>query len=254
MRLYVQPIVWTADHLRLLELRFLPVKREGREQTQPPSGDINGTPDSTVDDIAIGSQEKKRFDVPDMNLAVERLCSRNLDSKKFSTREVLLYCNMHLESECVPFYFDGKPVANLRTDGIFWSHTTSPCVACLAFPAIERLRRRLLRKRLRALEPQDPSEDPYIAAVLIALAQAQRRHQQRTLRKKDAKGATRNQAYVPSPPGSRATKPDARSSKKSKPDARSSKKANPDARRSKKANSDVRSKKKSNPDARSSKK
>ncbi|KAJ5544683.1 hypothetical protein N7461_006987 [Penicillium sp. DV-2018c] len=97
MRLYVQPIAWTSTHLRLLELRFLPVKREGREQTQPPSGNINGTPDSTVDDIALRSQEQKRFDVPDMIVAVDRLRSRYLESKKYTTREILAHCNIHLE-------------------------------------------------------------------------------------------------------------------------------------------------------------
>lgn len=96
----------------------------------------------------------------------------------------------------LPFRFDQCPVATLRTDGIFSDSSSSSADATLAYLDLEKLRlcrntsikistskrfnppiTRLWQKQQRRLRPTHEEEDPYIAAVLIALAQRQRHRQ-----------------------------------------------------------------------------
>ncbi|KAK5656684.1 hypothetical protein OQA88_4230 [Cercophora sp. LCS_1] len=101
----------------------------------------------------------------------------------------------------LPFHFSQRPVATLRIDGFFSSPSpgiTTPTLACLNLKDLE-LRRnasiklsthhsnnppvtRLRQKKQQRLRPANKVEDPYIAALLIALAQQrQRQRQQNTL-------------------------------------------------------------------------
>jgi hypothetical protein len=82
----------------------------------------------------------------------------------------------------------------LATDGVFSSNSVTPSLAYITFDNIQSLRKkhvytppykianvpglRLRQKRLDSLTPQNPAEDPYVVAILIALAQEQQRRLQ----------------------------------------------------------------------------
>lgn len=87
-RLYVPPIAWTSDHLRLLECQFLLVKRGGRKQPHAPSRARCDSHDHETDDFAIQSHEQKRYD--DAILAATQLRQPStLTVKKFAVRDIL---------------------------------------------------------------------------------------------------------------------------------------------------------------------
>lgn len=90
----------------------------------------------------------------------------------------------------LPFRFGGRTVTYIRTDGIFSASLAAPFLAYIHLNTINALREkhvstRLVRrpnwpvqavqaKKLDSLRPLNKAEDPYIAAILIALAQEQR--------------------------------------------------------------------------------
>lgn len=103
-------------------------------------------------------------------------------------------CLLRLRSE-LPFRFKGQVVNVLRTDNAFsLPGSTSPALAYINLRTISALREefilgphhmtrtkrnnwpmtRLRLKRLRSIQPAQKTKDPYIIALLIALAQAQR--------------------------------------------------------------------------------
>lgn len=77
------------------------------------------------------------------------------------------------------FQFGKKTVDTVRPDAIFETDSETPqIVACAHFETISNLRKKYSRgkaKKLQRIEPADAREDPYIASMLIALAQHQRR-------------------------------------------------------------------------------
>lgn len=108
----------------------------------------------------------------------------------------------------MPFLYDSRLAVDLQTDGIFSCHSTSTCLAYITFDTIRELRSNYVysppckknnlpvlnvrQKRLRSLEPHDQATDPYIVAVLIALAQAQRESIKQCLSEKDATAGASN--------------------------------------------------------------
>lgn len=86
----------------------------------------------------------------------------------------------------------------LSTDGVFSNNSVALSLTYITFDKIQSLRKkhmymppykgvnettvnvpglRVRQKRLDSLKPQNPAEDLYIVAILIALAQEQRRRQ-----------------------------------------------------------------------------
>ena len=111
----------------------------------------------------------------------ERVNSTRRDRRGFYTTVML------------PFYFGLRAVANLHTDSVF-SCASTPSVPCLGYLDLKSLSERrdgsikpqidgsrwsqqvssLQTKRQSRIRPPDELEDPYIMAVLIALAQFRR--------------------------------------------------------------------------------
>jgi len=101
---------------------------------------------------------------------------------------------MACHSDSLPFSFNQQRITSLRTSGIFSSPSSDPALAYLDLDALRVWRNNTIRplnwqygggpvaslrqKQQRLLQPKNRFEDPYIAAVLIALAQGQRRAQQ----------------------------------------------------------------------------
>lgn len=166
-RLFVHPLHWTSQHLGLLECRFARINAELNECQH------SGFPES-------------------LRLAASELTQAYM-TKSSIVRYLIEGYNLrrHRTFE-IPFRFGGRVVASLETDGVFSPvspNTGPPRLAYLDLEAtqlrrdnsiaIPRGRRhngpviRMQRKRRRLLQPSNKVEDPYIAAILIALGQAQ---------------------------------------------------------------------------------
>ncbi|KAK0701115.1 hypothetical protein B0T21DRAFT_134619 [Apiosordaria backusii] len=170
-RLYVPPLQWTAHHLDLLGCRFV----------------RNKTPRPTV--------EGHRADLPAQTalglLANRLLCPSITEFKTTVIRLHLEDHNIIYRRSDLLFSFGSRPVVNLTTDGVFSLSRTDSAAPVMAYLDIEAVRSRrntsikvsggnrpnppiarLRQKIQRRLNPIKEAEDPYIAAVLIALAQA----------------------------------------------------------------------------------
>lgn len=94
------------------------------------------------------------------------------------------------------FYFRRQPAANVWTESVFSRKSSGPSLAYVTFNGIKSHRSdyvhnspvkpfnepvtNIRNRKLQSLQPLNTVEDPYIMGVLIALAQAQWRHQQGT--------------------------------------------------------------------------
>ncbi|KAK3363711.1 hypothetical protein B0T25DRAFT_470005 [Lasiosphaeria hispida] len=176
-RLYVPPIQWMTRHLDLLGCQFVP------DETPRPADDRH--------------RQDKALDLPAQRalclLADDLLCP---STTEFKTAMVRLHLERHSiihQGSHLPFRFGSCPVVRLYTDGVFSLSATDSAIPVMAYLDLEavRLRRnasvkvshgnrpnppvaRLRQKIQRLLNPSKEAEDPYIAAVLIALAQCRR--------------------------------------------------------------------------------
>ncbi|KAE8155246.1 hypothetical protein BDV25DRAFT_134993 [Aspergillus avenaceus] len=177
-RLYVKPIAWTSEHLQFLGCSF------NLQRAPRTKGPIK-TPDQ-VGSRSQRSQHAKR-------IKLQLGLPSTLTVKKFAAQEILEAYDLRPQGqERLWFQFNHQHVANLPTDGIFASKDTPSILAFVTFETIQSLRQRhvrpsksatvcllnMKRKKLKLLEPLNPAEDPYLVAMLIALAQDQRRQQQ----------------------------------------------------------------------------
>lgn len=180
--LYVEPIAWTSDHLQSLNCSFnrQRLSRKGREYIQDNTSE-------EPEDGTTGSPENAA------RLKWQLTQVSTLTVKKYAIKEILeAYSIRPQGSEDLSFRFNHQNVANLPTDGVFMSSDPLSSIAFVTFDTIKSLRESYIRpkkttnipilnktrSKLRLLEPRDRAEDPYLVAVLIALAQTQRRQQQ----------------------------------------------------------------------------
>ncbi|KAI1194969.1 hypothetical protein F5X97DRAFT_309521 [Nemania serpens] len=187
-RLYVHPLQWTAQHLELLGYRFV---RKGNEE------------------LRAHSQHQNSLQLP--SEAIMRRTTFLLRMPclpEFNTTfiiELLAACNViQLDRSRLPFDFKRQTIATVPTSGIFapCSNTATFAFLNLACVQSERDRsiglsmsrklvgpvRRIRRKRQQRLQPSNEAEDPYIAAVLIALAQGLQHQHQHQQQKQTANG------------------------------------------------------------------
>ncbi|KAF9888050.1 hypothetical protein FE257_009315 [Aspergillus nanangensis] len=175
IRLYVPPISWTSDHLRCLDCSF-------HRQIFP-------------SDHVILHTKREPIGLPLIKtpaIMKKRLVRPSVAENKGYTIENILeaYGISPNPSECLYFQFRHRDAAQVPTDDLYSSSAGLLNMAYITFHAIEKLRERyvqlwkrtgasLYKKRiqLKHLEPQDRHKDPYIVAVLIALAQQMRRYQ-----------------------------------------------------------------------------
>jgi hypothetical protein len=113
--------------------------------------------------------------------ALLRRCTA--ESKSSTIKTLFEQHGIYRVSSELPFHFGQQPVAALHVDGVFSTSSSGldpPTFVYLDLKALES------RRRLR-LRPTNATEDPCIAAILIAMAQARR---QRTTLARDIKHAT----------------------------------------------------------------
>ncbi|KND91536.1 hypothetical protein TOPH_03863 [Tolypocladium ophioglossoides CBS 100239] len=187
-RLYVHPLFWTAEHLKLLGCEFVSKKvpRNKRQKTLIPT-ELHVSDDATAD-VKNGWAVR----------AAKRLCQPcPLAARISAIGELLAGCNIvNLESPTLLSFCFDRRVVKVATDGIFGSEPATPSLAyinldkvhsfrgkCLRRRFVGRRREnapvaRLIRKKLCHLKPEKEAEDPYIVAALIALAYQQYQQQQ----------------------------------------------------------------------------
>ena len=95
-RLYVRPITWTSDQLRLLECQFVLQKgqfkepRESRAAPKPESADAQSV--VAGKDTTLSRERRLRSDAN--HAAVGLFKSPSMAVKKFSVRKILATCNI----------------------------------------------------------------------------------------------------------------------------------------------------------------
>ncbi|KAI0414057.1 hypothetical protein F5X98DRAFT_350348 [Xylaria grammica] len=200
-RLYVHPLQWTAQHLELLGYRFVRKSnrklRDHRHQHQHQNS------------LQLPSEETIRATTNYLRKPSIR------DFKTTIMIEFLTACNaIQLDRSCLPFDFKRQTIATVPTSGIFshCSHTASFAYLDLECVGSERDKSiglstskkldgpvwRIRRKQQRQLQPSNEAEDPYVTAVLIALAQGlQHQHQKR---KQGVNGPNKCLESVPTKP------------------------------------------------------
>ncbi|KAI1108158.1 hypothetical protein F5Y14DRAFT_437188 [Nemania sp. NC0429] len=178
-RLYVHPLQWTSQHLELLGCRFV-----------------------CHDEVAMFPSQQLGSSLPlpseaIIHAAINRL--RHPSMRKYEAPTVQIFleaCNAIplLGRSSLSFNFEQKTVATVPTSGIFTrrSGRLSPTLAYLdlnrvgleRYQSIKPPKRfsppvdRIKQKQRCRFQPSDEAEDPYIAAVLVALAQGLQ-HRQR---------------------------------------------------------------------------
>ncbi|KAL8354389.1 hypothetical protein RB601_003995 [Gaeumannomyces tritici] len=204
-RLYVHPLCWTARHLALLGCHFV---NEGLIVSTPKESDaVVPSAPTTAPAKPSSPSEKKQ---PAYRVAHKFVSAQTYISKR-DALAWLLFQALGIEYFCdlVPFYFARSPVATLqcfafsrppkdgsptgplqlphlayidltdlrrfRTSILCVSHRKRPRWPCAyVLPPPDSPAGRRVEKQRRALQPAISREDPYIAAILVAQAQAQR--------------------------------------------------------------------------------
>ncbi|KFA75403.1 hypothetical protein S40288_10676 [Stachybotrys chartarum IBT 40288] len=177
-RLYVRPLKWTAQHLHLLGCEF--------------SSRDRGCKDREADQVE--KEEKAAVDQRLLHSIAEATkCMGPGHLCKGASIGYILenYGLKETSYSRIPFDFAERPVCRLSTNGIFAPAGTAP--AALAFLDLYGVRDRrhtsflggigrrlnppavrLAFKKLARVRPNHVAHDPYIAAVLISLAQGLR--------------------------------------------------------------------------------
>ncbi|KAK3377676.1 hypothetical protein B0H63DRAFT_222140 [Podospora didyma] len=204
-RLFVHPLTWTARHLSLLCCRFfddgvITIAPLPPTPTTPPAT-LPSPPNSVpADDDDAGELQRYLADINSDASAARRLAKCTNSTTRGQAISQLLREPKYYRDK-VHFYFARRAVAQLPC--YLFSHASQspsqpPPLAQLAYLDLSEIAHhrktklagpapplgarcrfntpsfRRVQKQLRLLTPEDPREDPYIAALLIALAQEQR--------------------------------------------------------------------------------
>ncbi|KAK3345835.1 hypothetical protein B0T25DRAFT_264947 [Lasiosphaeria hispida] len=174
--LYVKPIRWTTRHLQLLDCQFVEVP--------PPEGKQD--PAVRFSDNVIAMVKHLSTSVSPFDLEEE------VEHKSLLVGDILtsIHPIHRLFRYCAAFSFGKNEFFDLKTNGFFaTSRYMEPDLAYINFNTIGKYRKesvhypshrktpynlicdRLYQIKLRKSIPENKTEDPYIAALLIALAQ-----------------------------------------------------------------------------------
>ncbi|CAG8056397.1 unnamed protein product [Penicillium nalgiovense] len=140
IRLYVPPIAWTSDQLRLLicQFRLQNRRRRGKQQTQSATQDIGFQDDGSraADSAAQTKPGGGRYSDA-MRTTTKLAQISTLVAKKSAIQDILGAYNVYvLDSECLPFYFNRRAAVKLLTDGVFSNNSVAPSLAYITFDKI----------------------------------------------------------------------------------------------------------------------
>ncbi|KAK3297794.1 uncharacterized protein B0H64DRAFT_373099 [Chaetomium fimeti] len=184
-QLYVHPILWTQEHLRLLECQFVRIEPPTRGQGRDGDGA----------DAPKESTEQRRLQRGRIRILERLSMSASREERNKRLMNFLESYHTHYsfqDGSRFPFLMDENTAATVDVDAVFHTGSEdsprSPVVR-LHLDTVEDLRKKRYRqwdsttnepladhcrRKLRLLTPADTAEDPYLAAVLIAMAQMQR--------------------------------------------------------------------------------
>ncbi|KAF7550379.1 hypothetical protein G7046_g8031 [Stylonectria norvegica] len=196
-RLYVRPLFWTAKHLEVLDIKLLRTKLHKSALTPI----FPETPPKPAMDLPHGDEVEGPWTAAE----TAQYAGTNLVHCRYlkpfwikCLTELLGVFNICPTSSCgdrLSFRFGQQTVSSLRVDAIY-SHRCfspdAPSIVVLDLNTLQEHRKNTIRrpdpggrcnspcaviqwKKLRNIEPEKELEDPYIVAILIALAQEQRR-------------------------------------------------------------------------------
>ncbi|KAK0655492.1 hypothetical protein B0T16DRAFT_397113 [Cercophora newfieldiana] len=184
-RIYQHPLRWSSRHLELLNCYFRQKEAVcGSDRSVEQSGQQPGAAKLTTAAI--------------LRVAELSLFKCTTEFRTLTIQYALEEHGIRRSSLNLPFWFHQQPVTTLETDGVFSSpDSTSPALAYLDLRSLESRRHksirlststnrynapvsRLVQRERYRLRPETEVEDPYIVAVLIALAQSRRRLQNKT--------------------------------------------------------------------------
>ncbi|KAI0435843.1 hypothetical protein F4803DRAFT_544278 [Xylaria telfairii] len=181
-RLYVHPLQWTTQHLGLLGYRFV---RKSNSKLRN-----HGHQRRHQNSLQLPSEATIRATTNYL---------RNPSIRDFKTTIIMQFftaCNLIQLDKChLPFNFGRETITTVPTSGVFSYRSNTASFAYLDLECVGSERNtsiglsmskkldgpvwRIRRKQQRQLQPDNEAEDPYIAAVLIALAQGlQHQHQE----------------------------------------------------------------------------
>ncbi|KAI0399640.1 hypothetical protein F4802DRAFT_610746 [Xylaria palmicola] len=191
-RLYVHPLQWTAQHLELLGYRFI-----------RKSNSTLGGHSQHQHQHQHGHQYQNSLQLPSeatICATINHLRRPSIrDFKTTIMSEFPTACNLtQVDTSHLPFDFKQQTIATVPTSGIFLHRSTVPSLAYLDLECVGSERDksiglsmskklngpvwRIRQKQQRQLQPSNEAEDPYIAAVLITLAQGlQYKHQKQSV-------------------------------------------------------------------------
>ncbi|KAH8808219.1 hypothetical protein F5884DRAFT_857761 [Xylogone sp. PMI_703] len=205
-RLYVPAIGWTSDQLQLLDCRFslkrMSPSKRSKESTLPSQKSGHRNSQTQIEETY--ATRRQRNNLPHLaSVAAYLFRPCTMEFRKSVIAELLSSHNIHplklplSQKHCdsvpniglklLPFFFGGRVVNVLHTDGIFSYNSVIPDFAYVGFDTIHTLRHKYINvpplkrqnlpvvtireKKLHRLHPKKEAEDPYIIAILIALAQ-----------------------------------------------------------------------------------
>ncbi|KAK1749640.1 hypothetical protein QBC47DRAFT_354760 [Echria macrotheca] len=210
-RLYTHPLQWSSRHLQLINCQFV-------RRTLNPKSTVTGRkrPLEHPTDVKLAGLSEQAIDRASRYL--RQNCTT--ESKNSTVRQLLRDHGIDQHSPTddlqLPFCFNQRQVALLPTDGIFCNSSGQIVLAYLHLSTVKERRNPSIRPRRHARvqtnipttrlkhkaesspRPTGELEDPYIAAVLIALAQQRRSNQHTTT----LSGRNQNPERPTSPSGS----------------------------------------------------
>ncbi|KAK2592823.1 hypothetical protein QQS21_009491 [Conoideocrella luteorostrata] len=197
-RLYVRAIAWTTeDQLQVLGIRFM--NRHKTEDQQHAAPKMNDKPAAKENRRQLTTRPITLEFRDQVLRPVRQLRTLDAEAQAKAMAEILQHYELRRASDDhVTMYYDGRAVDVLRTGGTFKTQSgNNRRVAYINMQTVRSLRNehvwsrnplwgkpngpveRLRKKKLRRLQPAREAEDPYIAGVLVALAQEQQRERQR---------------------------------------------------------------------------
>ncbi|QPH02772.1 hypothetical protein C2857_006989 [Epichloe festucae Fl1] len=187
-QVYVKPIVWSETQLQILDIEFRETltksEQTAAEQDERPKESTEGgteqqsEPGWTTKDWLDGLYDLRTFYSPEIHRSAVQEMLAKLDIVESPIDEIK-WRRVHdnkLRPDQIAFRFGGKRVGRLATGDVYDSKSGIPCLAYLNFWTISQLRMQHLTRKSNKVRPfrlKNEHEDPYIASVLIGLAQEQ---------------------------------------------------------------------------------
>lgn len=203
--MYVSSIAWTKLHLAILNVKFINRQSQRGQCFATQQMDAGENPGDAQD---FGENSRTHSTIKDDSHAIDKIAlsaaaqlrAANAKIQQSAIGTILRECGFdHERVSWLGLHYGGKSAQRIKTSGLYVAKSGMDLLACMNLGAIRRIREKyvhdknpltLTRKRtpvvngpvaglrkikLKRIEPELDIEDAYIASLLIAMAQEQRR-------------------------------------------------------------------------------